>query len=244
MIRSFVIILLLALFIHNVSAKKEVILFSLKLGFIKGGEAEMTIIDTVFNGKPAIQYRINGKTTGLANKLYGVNDVYETIVDADTHLPLKAIRNIKEKKYHWYNETLFYHDIDSLNSQVSGWREMPENLVDLISSFFYFYKKNSLEDMEINETVQLSSFHADKIDTVSIKYMGINTIKTDLGSINTYVLAPVVEKGKLLKRSDGLKIHISCEKKVPVLLDFDMKVGALKAVLRSYKIDGVEQVTK
>ena len=121
---------------------------------------------------------------------------------------------------------------------------MPENLVDLISSFFYFYKKNSIEEMEINETVQLSSFHADKIDTVLIKYMGVNTIKTDLGSINTYILAPVVEKGKLLKRSDGLKIYISCEKKVPVLLDFDMKVGSLRAALRSYKIDGVEQVTK
>lgn len=244
MIKYLLIIQLLIVMSFSATAKKEVIRFYLKLGFIKGGEAEMTINDTTFNGKAAIHYHIVGKTTGLANKLYGVNDVYETTVDAETHLPLKAIRNIKEKKYRWYNETLFYHDIDSLNSQRTGWREMPENMVDIISSFFYFVNKYNLDEMEKNEVVQLSSFHADKIDTVSIKYMGLDTIKTDLGKINTYVLAPVVDKGKLLKRSDGLKFFISQEKKVPVLLEFDMKVGSLRAVLRSYKIDGVEQVTK
>lgn len=238
---SILFILLLSL---SVSAKKEVIRFNLKLGFIKGGEAEMTIIDTTFNGKPAIQYKIVGRTTGLANTLYAVNDVYETTVDADTHLPLKAIRNIKEKKYRWYNETLFYHSIDSLNSQRTGWRKMPENTVDIISSFFYFVKTNNIDEMEMNNVVQLASFHADKIDTVSIKFGGINRIKTDLGKVNTYVLAPVVDKGKLLKRSDGLKFFISQEKKVPVMLEFEMKVGSLRAVLKSYKIDGVEQVTK
>ena len=240
------IILFLSIFmlIQTVSAKEQRIRFNLKFGFFKGGEAEIVITDTTFGGKPAIHYYFVGRTTGLANTLYGVNDVYETTVDAETHLPLKAIRNIKEKKYRWYNETLFYHDIDSLNSQRTGWREMPENMVDLISSFFYFIKKNKIEEMETNEKVSLASFHADKIDTVSIRYLGTNTIKTNLGQIKTYVLAPVVDKGKLLKRSDGLKFFISKEQKIPVLLEFDMKVGALRAVLKSYKIDGVEQVAK
>lgn len=241
-----ILILFLSLFLltQTVSAKKESIRFNLKFGFIKGGEAEMTIKDTLFNGKSAIHYQVVGRTTGLANTLYGVNDVYETIVDASTHLPLKAIRNIKEQKYRWYNETLFYHDIDSLNSQKTGWREMPENMVDLISSFFYFVKTNKIEEMQTNEQVTLISFHADKIDTVSIKYLGDKRVKTDLGQINSYVLAPVVDKGKLLKRSDGLRFYISKEQKIPLLLEFNMKVGSLRAVLKSYKIDGVEQVTK
>lgn len=241
---SIIIFLCIFLALQTVSAKKENIRFNLKFGFIKGGEAEMIITDTVFNGKPAIHYFVKGKTTGLANKLYEVNDVYETTVDAETHLPLKAIRNIKERKYRWYNETFFYHNIDSLNSQKSGWREMPENMVDLISSFFYFINKNSIEEMTTNAQVTVASFHADKIDTVSIKYIGTERIETDLGKINSYVLTPVVDKGKLLKRSDGLKFYISKEKKIPILLEFDMKVGSLRAVLKSYKIDGVEQVTK
>lgn len=238
-------ILFLSLFfvLQTVSAKKENIKFNLKFGFIKGGEAELIITDTVFNGIPAIHYAFTGRTTGLTDKLFAVNDVYETTVNAETHLPLKAIRNIKEQKYRWYNETFFYHDIDSFNSQKTGWREMPENMVDLISAFFYFVNKNKVEEMRKNTIVTLASFHADKIDTISIKYLGIENIETDLGRIKTFSLAPSVDKGKVLKRADGLKVFISKKQKVPVLLEFDMRVGTLRAILESYKIDGIEQVT-
>jgi hypothetical protein len=90
----------------------------------------------------------------------------------------------------------------------------------------------------------LPTYHGDKISDVSIKYVGESNVKTDLGEINTYVLVPSVDKGKLLNRSDGVRIFISKEEKIPVLLEFDMKLGQLKAVLRSYKINNVEQITK
>lgn len=238
------IIYLLLLIAFSGQAREEHIFFNMKFGIVKGGEAEFIISDTIFNGKPAIHYYMVARTTGLTDKLFGVNDVYETIVDAETRLPLKSIRNIKEKKYRWYNETLYYHDIDSLNSQRTGWREMPDNLVDILSVFFYFINKHLIDDIESGKTVTLPTFHADKIEEVTIKYIGKEVTKTDMGNINTYILAPVVNKGKLLKRSDGLKFFISQENKVPVLLEFDMRVGALRAVLKSYKIDGIEQVTK
>ena len=236
--------ILITLISFTASAKKEHIFFNLKFGIVKGGECEIIITDTVFNKKPALHYFLVARTTGLTDKLFGVNDVYETIVDAKTRLPLKAIRNIKEKNYKWYNETLFYHDKDSLNSQRSGWRKMPENTVDLISVFFYFINKHLLVEIEQGEKITFPTFHADKIEDVTIKFVGEETISTDLGETSTNVLAPVVDKGKLLKRSDGLKFYISKESNLPILLEFDMRVGALRAVLKSYKIDGVEQIKK
>jgi len=230
------------LLIQTVSAKEKRVRFNLKYGFIKGGEAEMIIIDTTFNGIPAISYCFKGRTTGLTNAIYGVNDTYTTIVDAETNLPLKAIRDIKENNYRWYNETYFYHDIDSLKSKRTGWRKMPDNMVDIISSFFYFVREYSMEEMAVNEIKTLTSFHADKIDTIAIKYIGEQRINTDLGKIDTYVLIPSVDKGKLLMSSDGLRFFISKELEIPVMLEFDLKIGALRAVLKSYKIDGVEQV--
>lgn len=227
-----------------VLAKKESILFDLKFGFIKGGEARFIITDTTFNNKKAIQYHLIGRTTGLTNTLFGVNDEYITTVDAQSLLPLKAIRNIKEKKYRWYNETLFYPEKDSINSQRSGWRQVPDSLVDIVSVFFYFVNKHLMNNLEAGQNVTLPTFHADKISDVSIKYEGQRKISTDLGDIDCYVLAPKVDKGKLLNRSDGLKCFISKENKVPVLFEFDMRVGALRAVLKSYKIDGEEQITR
>ncbi len=225
-------------------AKKESILFDLKFGFIKGGEARFIITDTIFNNKKAIQYHLIGRTTGLTNKLFGVDDEYITTVDAETLLPLKAIRNIKEKKYRWYNQTLFYPEIDSINSQRSGWMAVPDTLTDIVSVFFYFVNKHLMDNLEAGHNVTLPTFHADKISNVSINYEGQRKVSTDLGDIECYVLSPVVDKGKLLNRSDGLEFFISKENKVPVLLEFDMRVGALRAVLKSYKIDGEEQITR
>lgn len=224
-------------------AKKEVISFDLKFGFIKGGEAQFIITDTTFNNKPAKVYHLKGQTTGLANKLYGVDDEYRTIVDAKTGLPLKSIRNIKEGKYRWYNETFYFQDKDSIFSQKSGGRSVPDTLVDIVSVFFYFIDHYLMDDIERGKKVTLPTFHADKINDVSVKYLGDRRIETDLGKMNTHVLAPVVDKGKLLKRSDGLQFFVSSKTKVPVLLEFDMRVGSLRAELRSYTIDGVEQIS-
>jgi hypothetical protein len=99
------------------------------------------------------------------------------------------------------------------------------------------------EDVVSGTVVTLPTYHADKISNVTIKYLGERKTETDLGKINTYVLSPLVAKGKLLNRSDAIKVYVSKEKKTPVLLEFNLKVGSLKAILKSYKIDGVEQIT-
>jgi len=231
-------------FVTTASAKKEEIIYDLKFGIIKGGEASLVISDTKFNGKNAINYYLVGQTTGVTNTLFGVYDIYETTVDAETMLPLKAIRDIKEKKYRSYNETLFYHDIDSIKSQRAGWQAVPSNIVDIVSVFFYFVNKHMFDEIEKGHTVSLPTYHADKISNVIIRYSGEEKIDTDLGRIDCYVLSPIVEKGKLLNRSDGIKIYISKEKKIPVLLEFDMKAGTLRAVLKSYQIDGVKQTAR
>ncbi len=226
------------------AAQKEHIRYNLKFGFIKGGEADLIISDTIFNNKNALHYYLEGRTTGLTDKLFEVNDIYETTVDAQTRLPLKSVRNIKEGKYRWYNETLYFHKEDSIHSQKSGGRKTPENLVDIISVFFYFINHHLMDNIEKGEKVTLPTFHADKIDDVTVEYVGEHKVKTDLGEVDCFVLAPRVDKGKLLKRSDGLKFFISKESKLPVLLEFDMRVGALRAVLQSYKINGEEQIAR
>jgi hypothetical protein len=241
-------IFLMTLFISVLTltseARKERIHFNLKFGFIKGGEAELIITDTVVNNKRVLHYYVEGKTTGLTDKLFGVNDIYETTVEYKSRLPLKAIRNIREGKYRWYNETYFYHDKDSLNSQKTGWRSMPENMLDIISVFFYFINHYLTPNMQQGLEVTFPTYHGDEISDVTVKYMGDQVIDTGNGKINCYVLAPYVDKGKVLKRSDGLRFFVSKETKLPILLEFDMRVGSLRAEMQSYSVDGKEQAFK
>lgn len=240
--KLFVAFIFLFSIIQVSKAGEEIIRFDLKFGFIKGGEAHLIISDTLWNDVKARRYYIEGRTTGFTDKLFGVNDVYETIVDYNTGLPLKSIRNIKEGKYKWYNETMFHHHIDSIHSKKSGWRAVPEDLLDIVSVFFYFIN-NYLEDgLSQGIEVTFPTYHGDDINDVTVKYMGDQVVETSNGRVECYILTPVVDKGKVLKRSDGLKFFVSKDTKLPILLEFDMRVGALKAEMQSYQVDGKEHV--
>lgn len=239
--RKTIAILLLLLATSHVFAKKEIINLNLKLGFIKGGEAQLVINDTTFNGIPAIHYFLLTKTTGLTDKIFDVYDIYETIVDAETKLPLQSIRNIKEKKYRWYNKTLFNHETDSIYSQRSGARAVPDTLLDMLSVFFYIINNTINAETEPGFEATYATFHGDKINDLKIIYRGDEKVETDLGNIDSYVLTAVTDKGKLLNRSDGLRFFISKKYKVPISIEFDMRVGTLRAVLKSHTINGIEQ---
>jgi len=244
MFKSIIISVFLILLIQSVSAKKETLFFDLKYGFAKGGEAVLTISDTTFNGSPAIYYHMIGYTTGISEMLFGIKDIYETIVDAKTHLPLKTIRNIRENKYRWYNETYFYHDIDSINSNKTGWNAVPNNLTDFLSVIFYYINNHLVNETNQGTTVTLPNYHAGKVSDITIKYLGDKKIKTALGEINTSIVISNIDKGKVLDSAEGIRFFISKDNKIPVALEFDLTVGELKAILKNYKINNIEQVTK
>lgn len=237
-----VILLSIAFFwvgISNVNAKNTTeIIFNLKYGMMKGGEAKLIIKDTVFNGKKAIHYYMEGKTTGVTDVIFKVHDIYESIVDAETHLPMKAIRNIKERSYRYYNEVSFFQNNDSIYSKKTGGIKVPHELSDIISVFFFFVHRNYIQNIGEGKLVVLPVINGHDIGQIKIKHSGIKTVDTGIGKIESYLLSPEIEKGKVLKRSDGLSFYISQKNKVPVLVDIDLRVGTLRAVIGSYKING------
>ena len=242
--RFIYIILIVCLFpVHLLAVNKDVLKFDLKFGILKGGEAVLTIRDTTYNGLKAVCYHIQGGTTGITDRLFNVHDVYETIVDARTYLPLKSTKNIKEQKYRYYNEIQFFHEQDSIYSLRKGGKKVPPGLLDIISVFFYFVKNNYTEKIELGDTATFKVFNTEnKIDEIRIKNSGVSVVETDLGNFECYVLSPRMDKGKVLKRSDGLKCYVSVAEKIPVQMEFEMKVGTLRAVLRSFSSNGVNRL--
>ncbi|HNX79164.1 MAG TPA: DUF3108 domain-containing protein [Prolixibacteraceae bacterium] len=220
---------------------RERLEFDLKLGFVKGGEAVMIIKDTAYNGNPAKLYHLKGRTTGVTDKVFNVNNEYESIIDAKTYLPYKSIRNAKERKYRYYNEVFFYHDIDSAYSQKSGWIKTPHNLTDFLTVFFYFVNTYPMDKIGDKNT-ELYTLHGHEVSLIKVRLTGTEQVETKMGMVDCYVVSPIMEKGKVLKRADGVRFYISREGKFPVQLDFETKVGTLRAVLQSYKINGREQI--
>ena len=221
----------------------EELKYNMKYSFVKGGEATLIVEDTTYQGKEALHLLLDGNTVGLTNVLFGVHDIYESIVNPETFLPYKAIRNIKEGSYRWYNEAFFFHDRDSIYSQRSGPREVPPNTVDFVTAFFHMRNTNYLDQFQGGEEFSIPVFHADEHFMMKVKYLGKTKIKTKLGTKRCHIIQPRIDKGKVLNSDSGLKFYITDdEHRIPVLLEFDLKVGALKCELYSYHKNGVEQI--
>jgi hypothetical protein len=219
--------------------------YILRFGFIKGGKATLIAEKDKINKKPSIHYRMRGRTTGLVDKIYEVNDIYESWVDTGTYLPVKSVRNVREQKYRFYDEVTYDHVNDSLFSQKAGRKKVPGKVNDLVSVFFYIRQNQYFEDLLAGKRVQIPVYHGDDLFIMELEYLGIETIDTRIGRKQCYVVSPKVPKGKLLKGSDDLKIYITKDKnRLPIYAEFELVLGELKCELSSYKINGVNQMVK
>jgi hypothetical protein len=234
---------LLAFTVKSFAQPIEEMEYTLRFGFIKGGKANLIAEKEKLNKKQTIHYRMRGRTTGLVDHIYEVNDVYESWVDPVTYLPVKSVRQVKEQKYRFYDEVTFDHVNDSLFSLKSGPKKVPKNVNDMISVFFYIRQHRLFEALLAGEKVEISVYHGSKLYLINLKYLGIETIETKIGQKECYIVSPEVPKGKLLSGSDELKIYITKDaNRLPIYAEFGLVIGSLKCELVSYKINGVNQM--
>jgi hypothetical protein len=217
--------------------------YILRFGFIKGGKATLTAQNEKLNKKAIIHYKMRGRTTGLVDKLFEVNDVYESWVDPFTFLPLKSVRNVKEQKYRFYDEVTYDQKNDSLFSLKKGHKKVPKNVNDLVSVFFFIRQNQYFDEMLSGKDIEIPVFHGDELFIMHLEYLGTKTIDTKIGRKLCYVVSPKVPKGDLIKGSDGLKIYITADaNRLPIYAEFDLTLGSLKCELNEYKISGVNQL--
>jgi hypothetical protein len=217
--------------------------YILRFGFLKGGKANLVAERERLNKKQTIHYHVRGRTTGLVDHIYEVNDVFDCWVDPATYLPLKSVRSVKEQKYRFYDEVTYDQVNDSIFSLKAGRKKVPDNVNDLISIFFYIRQNQYFDALLAGEVVKLPVYHGGQLFMIQLAYMGIETIDTKIGKKQCYVVSPKVPEGKLLKDSDGLKIYITKDaNRLPIYAEFELIVGALKCELETYKINGISQM--
>jgi hypothetical protein len=116
----------------------ENLLYVVKFGFIVGGNASLVLKQEYFNNKLVFHARGEGKTVGLAEKLYSVKDIFESFFDMHTILPYKSIRDVKEGNYRKHEEAIFNHAGNSVYSTRKDTTvTIPKNTLDMMSLLYY-----------------------------------------------------------------------------------------------------------
>jgi hypothetical protein len=211
-------------------------------GAINGGEATLEIVRDTSFGRELWHAKMDARTTGMADALFRVRDIYEVYMDPSTELPVRSIRNIREGRYKRYNVVLFDHatrkDSAILNSDLTGIHITPQGIHDILTCFYWF-RNHVLPDMKNvkkGEMIEIMTWFTDELYPVRMKYIGIEDVRTRIGRIRCYKFNPVTETGRLFKTEEDVSFWFSTDKNfLPVKIRFDIFVGAFMIDVASYE---------
>jgi Protein of unknown function (DUF3108) len=220
----------------------EKIYYTVQYGVITGGTASLELVNDTLNGVDVWHSTLTARTTGLADAIFKVLDTYESYIDPDTELPLKAVRNIREGRYRKNNVLIFDHktraDSTIINSDLTGLHIAPPNIHDILSCFYHF-RNHIFPDgskLKKGEIITIMTWFTDELYPIRLRYIGTDIIKTRVGKIKCYKFNPVTETGRLFKTEEDVSFWFSADKNyLPVKIRFNIFVGAFTIELLSYE---------
>ena len=213
----------------------EKLTFKVRYGIVTGGSFTTSAKKRWFNGQEVFHTVLIGKTTGFINTLYKVNDIYESYFAVDNNLPIKAIRNISEGNYRYYDEVEFNQQEMYIVSQRNGKVDVPKNTLDM-ASVLYYVRRLDLTNLKNDEIISLNTYFGDKLFPFYIVYKGKEPISIGSGKYNCYKFVPIVEPGRVFQKKDDMTIWFSDdENKIPISIKFDIWAGSFRCDLVSYE---------
>ena len=133
-----------------------------------------------------------------------IYDIYESYFNVVTGLPVMAVRNIREGNYLRYNEIRFIHEQNKLLSLKSGEHDVPENIMDILS-VFYFARTYLFKHVTDRDVIQLNTFFDNSGSKIKVKditkfkkscnYDFYVTFLKIQSIMNPYVLNPIQNHG-------------------------------------------------
>jgi hypothetical protein len=228
---------------QNLSYKAgEKVNYLVHYGLINGGIASLELQKDSFAGKEVLHSVFIAQTTGIADVLYKVKDIYESYINPETQLPVESIRNVSEGRYKRYNVVLFDHktraDSAILSSNLTGKHITVQGIHDILSCFYYF--RNSIMTnnpvLKKGDVITIITWFTDELYPIRLKFVEMDEVKTKAGKIKCYKFNPVTEVGRLFKDEEGASFWFSADKNyLPVKARFDIFVGSFTVDLISYE---------
>jgi hypothetical protein len=213
----------------------EKLAYGVKFGPIVGGHATLVLKKVYHNSIIVYHARGEGKTIGIAEKLYSVKDIFESFFDLATILPYKAIRNVKEGKYKKHDEAIFNQASNTVfSTQKDTLIPVPPIIFDMVS-LLYYIRSLDLNHIKPGDVLNTVTFFDEELFPFDIRYKGKEEIKTKFGYIQCLRFDPVVEPGRMFDSEDDMTIWLSNDKNhIPVKVRFDLLVGSLRIELAEF----------
>ncbi|WP_406685514.1 DUF3108 domain-containing protein [Seonamhaeicola sp. MEBiC1930] len=210
-------------------------------GFLKAGNATLTVKDSKLESKDVYHVVGKGWTTGMIKWFFKVEDRYESYFDKETTLPYKFIRDINEGGYTKDLEIQFDHlknkaHINDKKHNTKTVVDVKPNIQDMVSTFYYLRNNIKTDSLKIGDAVTMDMFYDKESYGFKLEFLGEEIIDTDFGEVEALKFRPHVLAGRVFKEEESLTVWVSKDKnKVPLRIKADLAVGSLRADLEEFK---------
>ena len=220
----------------------EKVNYAINYGVVQGGIATLEIVADTLKGKEVWHSVLLGKTTGMADAIFKVKDIYESYIEPESELPVLSIRNIREGRYTKYNEVIFDHysrsDSAILTSDLTGVHITEKGIHDILSCFYYLrnHHLQNYAGLKKGDMITIMTWFTDELYPIRLRYLGTYDIKTKVGRMKCLKFNPVTEVGRLFKTEEDVSFWFTADKNfLPVRIRFEIFVGAFVAEIVSYE---------
>ncbi len=215
----------------------EMLTFRMHYGIIEAGVATLGITDEVkeIAGRKTFHVIGLGESRGAFDFFYKVRDRYETYIDEKSIVPWIFLRHVNEGGYKIEQSYVFNHFNEKVSVGEGQTYPIEPNMQDMLSAF-YAARDLDLGNAKPGETYAINCFMDKEVWPLKVKFIGRETITTDLGTFKCLKYRPIVQQGRVFKHEEDVNIWITDDKNhIPILGQADVLVGSIKAELKSYK---------
>ena len=224
--------------INNEAFKRgEMLTFRMHYGIIEAGVATLGITEEEkeIAGRKTYHVIGLGQSRGAFDLFFKVRDRYETYIDDKSIVPWIFLRHVNEGGYKIDQSYVFNHFSEKVNVGNNEMYDIEPNMQDMLSAF-YAARNLDLGAAKPGETYSINCFMDKEVWPLKVKFIGRETITTDLGTFKCLKYRPIVQKGRVFKHEEDLNIWITDDKNhIPILGQANVLVGSIKAELKAYK---------
>ncbi len=206
----------------------EYLRYRVHYGILDAGYAELRVPKKMeLNGHEVFQVVGTGWSAGMFNWFFKVEDRYESFMTTEDRLPVFFKRRVNEGDYHLSRDITFDREKNLAYTDDQTF-EVPENVHDLLSSFYYA-RTYDLSGIKPGDSFDIEVFLDHEVFKMRLKYLGKETIKSDLGKFDCLKFRPQVQVGSVFSDEEGLTLWVTDDDNhVPVRAQADVLVGSIR----------------
>ncbi|MFT6745830.1 MAG: hypothetical protein ACJAZ2_000168 [Glaciecola sp.] len=227
---------------HQSFKRGEVLEYKASYGVVDAARAKLTVMsDPVMIGKRSTYHVVGtGKSLGALAWLFKVEDRYESFIDDQAMVPWVFLRRVREggfrmKRNIYFNQYQHTAKVKKLKDNSKKKYDINPNTQDLLSSF-YFARTLDLRNATVGQEFTIPTFFDHENYPMKLKFLGKDTVKTDLGRFACLKFVPLLQEGRVFKARESMTIWLSDDQnKVPIRLKTELLIGSIKLDLDSYR---------